>query len=184
MDFFFFFGFSKQGFSVWLSWLSWNSLCRPGWPRTQKFACLCLPSAGIKGVRHHTQRTLNFWPLCLSTSLSASITGASHYAWSHVEIARNYPFHSQVSTLWKNLSSNSRHFWVHQQCLGYSGEKWSLICFYCINNIYLLLNDIRYLWHIILHLKKFFSKKKFRLSICCLAYLAVCWPNTAILARI
>jgi hypothetical protein len=25
----------------------------PGWPRTQKFACLCLPSAGIKGVRHH-----------------------------------------------------------------------------------------------------------------------------------
>jgi hypothetical protein len=27
--------------------VSWNSLCRPGWPRTQKFACLCLPSAGI-----------------------------------------------------------------------------------------------------------------------------------------
>jgi hypothetical protein len=25
-----------------------NSLCRPGWPRTQKFTCLCLPSAGIK----------------------------------------------------------------------------------------------------------------------------------------
>jgi hypothetical protein len=33
--------------------LSWNSLCRPGWPRTQKSACLCLLSAGIKGVRHH-----------------------------------------------------------------------------------------------------------------------------------
>jgi len=30
-----------------------NSLCRPGWPQTQKFACLCLPSAGIKGMRHH-----------------------------------------------------------------------------------------------------------------------------------
>jgi hypothetical protein len=29
------------------------SLCRPGWPRTQKFACLWLPSAGVKGVRHH-----------------------------------------------------------------------------------------------------------------------------------
>ncbi|GAB1285544.1 Laminin subunit gamma-2 [Apodemus speciosus] len=39
------------GFSV-QPWLSWNSLCRPGWPRTQKSACLCLPSAGIKGVRH------------------------------------------------------------------------------------------------------------------------------------
>jgi hypothetical protein len=34
-------------------WLSWNSLCRPGWPQTQKSACLCLPSAGIKGMRHH-----------------------------------------------------------------------------------------------------------------------------------
>ncbi|GAB1297028.1 Protein tweety homolog 2 [Apodemus speciosus] len=34
-------------------WLSWNSL----WPRTQKSACLCLPSAGIKGVRHHRPAT-------------------------------------------------------------------------------------------------------------------------------
>ncbi|GAB1288661.1 Dedicator of cytokinesis protein 7 [Apodemus speciosus] len=33
--------------------LSWNSFCRPGWPRTQKSACLCFPSAGIKDVRHH-----------------------------------------------------------------------------------------------------------------------------------
>jgi hypothetical protein len=51
--FFFFVCFSRQGFSVY-SWLSWNSLCRPGWPRTQKSACLCLQSAGIKGVRHRT----------------------------------------------------------------------------------------------------------------------------------
>jgi hypothetical protein len=41
--------FSRQGFSV-QPWLSWNSLCRPGWPRSQEFTCLCLPSAGIKGV--------------------------------------------------------------------------------------------------------------------------------------
>jgi hypothetical protein len=32
-----------------------DSLCRPGWPRTQKSAYLCLPSAGIKGVRQHTR---------------------------------------------------------------------------------------------------------------------------------
>jgi hypothetical protein len=51
-QFFFFFGFSRQRFSV-SPWLSWNSLCRPGWPRTQKSACLCLPSAGIKGMCHH-----------------------------------------------------------------------------------------------------------------------------------
>ena len=43
------FGFFETGFL----WLSWNSLCRPGWPRTQKSACLCLPSAGIKGMCHH-----------------------------------------------------------------------------------------------------------------------------------
>jgi hypothetical protein len=30
-------------------------ICRPGWPRTQKSTCLCLPSAGIKGVRHHAR---------------------------------------------------------------------------------------------------------------------------------
>jgi hypothetical protein len=57
--FFFFFGFSRQGFSV-LPWLSWNSRCRPGWPQTQKSACLCLRSAGIKGVRHHAQHTISF----------------------------------------------------------------------------------------------------------------------------
>jgi hypothetical protein len=39
--------------------LSWNSLCRPGWPGTQKSTCLCLPSAGIKGVRHH--HPANVW---------------------------------------------------------------------------------------------------------------------------
>ena len=29
------------------------ALCRPGWPRTQKSTCLCIPSAGIRGVCHH-----------------------------------------------------------------------------------------------------------------------------------
>ena len=28
------------------------SLCSPGWPGTQKSACLCLPNDGIKGVHH------------------------------------------------------------------------------------------------------------------------------------
>ena len=48
----------RQCFSV-QPWLSWNLLCRPGWPRTQKFACLCLPSAEIKGMCNH----------CLSVSM-------------------------------------------------------------------------------------------------------------------
>jgi hypothetical protein len=55
-----FFGFFlRQGFSV-SPWLSWNSLCRPGWPQTQKSACLCLPSAGIKGMRHHHPASYGF----------------------------------------------------------------------------------------------------------------------------
>jgi hypothetical protein len=38
------------------SWLSRNLLCRPAWPQTHKrSACLCLPSAGIKGVSHLLQ---------------------------------------------------------------------------------------------------------------------------------
>ena len=34
-------------------WFSWNSLCRPGWPWTQRFACLCLSNAGIKDICHY-----------------------------------------------------------------------------------------------------------------------------------
>jgi hypothetical protein len=38
----------------WLVLVFWDrvSLCSPGWPGTQKSTCLCLPSAGIKGVHH------------------------------------------------------------------------------------------------------------------------------------
>jgi hypothetical protein len=51
---YFFVKFLRQGFSVFPQ-LSWNKLCRSGWPRNQKSTCLCLPSAGIKGVRHQAQ---------------------------------------------------------------------------------------------------------------------------------
>lgn len=36
-------------------WLAWDSLCRPGWPWTQKSAYLCPLSAGIESVYHHTK---------------------------------------------------------------------------------------------------------------------------------
>jgi hypothetical protein len=39
VDFFGWFGFLRQGFSVWF-WLPWNWLCRPGWSRMQTSACL------------------------------------------------------------------------------------------------------------------------------------------------
>lgn len=39
-----------QGLFMW-PWLSWNPLSRPGWPQ-KKSTCLCLHSAGIKGVCH------------------------------------------------------------------------------------------------------------------------------------
>jgi hypothetical protein len=49
---FFFFWFFETGFLC-IALAVLDSLCRPGWPRTQKSTCLCLPSAGTKGVRHH-----------------------------------------------------------------------------------------------------------------------------------
>jgi hypothetical protein len=73
-SFLFFFFFLRQGFSV-NPWLFWNSLCRPGWPQTQKSACLCLPSAGIKGVHHHCPAALRFQkstPAPISLSLPAT----------------------------------------------------------------------------------------------------------------
>jgi hypothetical protein len=56
-------------------WMSWNSLCRPGWPQTQKSACLCLPSAGIKGVRHHCPAGLEIF---LPLFLECCVTGMCH----------------------------------------------------------------------------------------------------------
>jgi hypothetical protein len=53
------FFFSETGFlCVALAVL--DSLCGPGWPQTQRSACLCLPSAGIKGRCHHCLATLFF----------------------------------------------------------------------------------------------------------------------------
>jgi hypothetical protein len=43
---------------------------RIGWPETQKSTCLCLPSAGIKGVQHHCPAALWFLiTFCLTTWL-------------------------------------------------------------------------------------------------------------------
>jgi len=90
--FVFVFVFLRQGFSA-EPWLSWNSLCRPGWPRTQKSAYLCLPSTEIKGVRHHCLALvrvfknlflglfifmhINALPVCLSVCVRAGRKRAS-----------------------------------------------------------------------------------------------------------
>lgn len=67
--FFSFFGFTKQSFSVW-PWLSWNSLCKPNCPHTQRFACLWHLSAVIKGTWNYCPSTLTlcacvFMGLCV-----------------------------------------------------------------------------------------------------------------------
>lgn len=50
------FGFDKEFMQ---SWLSWNSVCR--WcPLTQRSSCLCIMSAGNKGVHHHTWQQYEF----------------------------------------------------------------------------------------------------------------------------
>jgi hypothetical protein len=40
--------------------LSWNSLCRLGWPRIQKSPCFYLPSAEIKDIKLHYILILKF----------------------------------------------------------------------------------------------------------------------------
>ena len=52
--------------------MSWNSLCRPGWPQTHKSACLCLPIAGIKGVCHHAQLGIGESYQCLEFKIKRS----------------------------------------------------------------------------------------------------------------
>lgn len=54
------------GWLVWF-WVFWDSvsLCIHGcpgqhWPSTQSSSCLCLTSAGIKGMNHHTPFSLSF----------------------------------------------------------------------------------------------------------------------------
>jgi hypothetical protein len=42
-------------FSLFLVFQDRVSLCSPGCPGTQKSTCLCLPSAGIKGLCHHAR---------------------------------------------------------------------------------------------------------------------------------
>ena len=46
-------------------------LCWSGWPHTQRSTCLCLPSAEIKGMRHHCPAQKQFL-----------LTGTTKYPWT------------------------------------------------------------------------------------------------------
>jgi hypothetical protein len=61
------FCFSRQGFSI-ESWMSWNSLYRPGWPQIQRSAWPCLRSAEIKGVYYHHSASIDFKKKMLNIS--------------------------------------------------------------------------------------------------------------------
>jgi hypothetical protein len=56
----FFWLFKTEFLCMW-PWLSWNLLCKLGWPG---FACFCLPCPGIKGACHHSPAVPNlYWLL-------------------------------------------------------------------------------------------------------------------------
>jgi hypothetical protein len=98
-------------------WLSWNSLCSPGWPRTQKYTCLCLPSAGIKGVCHHSQ-------------LRNSFIVQNCFGYAEISV-----FLCEVENgsfkVYKNLSRN-----IDGNCIESVDCFWSDGHFHCINPIY------------------------------------------------
>jgi hypothetical protein len=54
------------------------SLCSPGCPGTQKFACLCPSSAGIKGVCHHCPAKLLFFKPGLTTIIYQGLAKVSN----------------------------------------------------------------------------------------------------------
>lgn len=65
--------YSPSGFLEY-PWLSWNSICRPGWPWTKRSTYLSLPSAGIKGMCHNHQAcAFYFWDRISTCSLYLDI---------------------------------------------------------------------------------------------------------------
>lgn len=61
------FSFFKDSVCVWL-WLSWTSLCTPGWSRTHRCTCLCSRALGLKvflqtgGAVHVSAQLSSFRP--------------------------------------------------------------------------------------------------------------------------
>ena len=96
------------------------SLCSPGWPgshcidqaglKLKRSDCLCLPSAGIKGVHHHTQPSpfslvhVSFW--IISTMRKEVMSArclilSSRNAWSIVRVSWIF------TELWLNVLHDS-----------------------------------------------------------------------------
>jgi hypothetical protein len=65
-------------------------LYRPGWPQTQKSACLCLPSAGIKGLYHHCSARAN-----------TSVSLEKYFFFKEEEFLRNIKYESFLSNTYK-----------------------------------------------------------------------------------
>ena len=101
--------FLRQGFSV-SPWLSWNSLCRPGWPRPQKSTCLCLPSCSyiysVCGHQACTQRSEdNLWQLAFFFN-DVGLRNQTHdcQAWRQVPISGKPSCYSCLAHFCKSLS--------------------------------------------------------------------------------
>jgi hypothetical protein len=69
------------------------ALAIPGWPGTQKPACLCLPSAGIKGLRHHAWLIYLYFicmgvllPPCMAAPYACSTQGGQKRALYSLEL--------------------------------------------------------------------------------------------------
>lgn len=50
------------------------SLCSPGWPRTQRFSCLCFPGVGIKDLCHHFTWPIGIYEMNLFNFLFFTLT--------------------------------------------------------------------------------------------------------------
>jgi hypothetical protein len=113
----------RLGFSVY-PWLSWNSLCRPGWHQTQKSACLCLPSAGIKGVHHHCPARCLFISLCIHLISINDVFGSSMYTCVHACLCAHSQVHVCAQAFGGHMSASSI---ILQELFTLTSESGSLI---------------------------------------------------------
>jgi hypothetical protein len=67
------------------------SLYSPGCPGTQKSACLCLPSAGTKGVCHHHPAEKNFFQDRVSLKQTVGCPGISSIEQAGCELTEIFP---------------------------------------------------------------------------------------------
>lgn len=120
--------------------MSWNLLCWPGWPLTQRSACPCLPSTGIKHVYHHclANPSLLKWVLVFKMQLNfqnGTKVVCPALVYSRWAAALNSVL---IELIWLQWNGWKWDFLVHTSVLasllGLNGWPWASLSFQCLSS--------------------------------------------------